>query len=74
MRELDQLAAERDEILHARHARGDIDGFQGIEGWYGGYAKNNIMLKIEIVATDAVAGSTTGVTIFAKPLVRRDLK
>jgi len=32
------------------------------------------MLKIEIVVTDAVAGSTTGVTIFAKPLMRRDLK
>ena len=51
-----------------------IDGFQGTEGWYGGYAKNNIMLKIEIVVTDAVAGSTTAVTIFAKPLMRRDLK
>jgi hypothetical protein len=58
----------------AARTLGDIDGFQGTEGWYGGYAKNNIMLKIEIVVTDAVAGSTTGVTIFAKPLMRRDLK
>jgi hypothetical protein len=35
--------------------------------------KNNIILKVEIIASEA-AGSTAGLTVFAKSLVRRDLK
>ncbi len=50
-----------------------IEGYHGTEGWYGGYAKNNIMLKVETVVS-ADVGSSAVVTIFAKPLVRRDLK
>lgn len=51
----------------------DIEGFAGTQGWYGGNAKNNITLKVEIIVSDA-AGSTAGITVFAKSLVRRDLK
>jgi hypothetical protein len=51
----------------------DIDGFAGTQGWYGGDAKHNVTLKVEVIVSSA-AGSTAGVTIFAKPLVRRDLK
>lgn len=55
-------------------ALADIEGFRGTEGWYGGYAKNKSMLvKVEIVVSEAT-GSVTSVTIFAKPLTRRDLK
>ena len=55
-------------------ALADIEGFRGTEGWYGGYAKNKSMLvKVEIIVSEAT-GSVTSVTIFAKPLTRRDLK
>ncbi len=57
----------------AARALADIDGYHGTEGWYGGYAKNNILLKVETIVSEAV-GSSAVVTVFAKPLVRRDLK
>jgi len=50
-----------------------VEGFQGTQGWYGGEAKNNIVVKVEIVLSEAV-GNTAAVTVFARPLVRRDLK
>jgi hypothetical protein len=58
----------------ATRALADIEGFHGSEGWYGGYAKNKAMVaRIEVVLSDA-AGNAAIVTIFAKPLTRRDLK
>jgi hypothetical protein len=55
-------------------ALADIEGFHGTDGWYGGYVKNKAMLvRVEIVVSDA-SGNTAVVTIFAKPLTRRDLK
>jgi hypothetical protein len=58
----------------ASRALADIEGFQGTEGWYGGYAKNKSMVaRVEIVVSDAT-GNATIVTVFAKPLARRDLK
>jgi hypothetical protein len=57
----------------AARALGDVEDYHGTEGWYGGEAKNNIMLKVETIVSAAV-GSSAVVTVFAKPLVRRDLK
>jgi hypothetical protein len=58
----------------ASRSLGDIEGFKGTEGWYGGYAKNKAMLvRIETIISTAT-GNVTVVTIFAKPLTRRDLK
>ncbi len=51
----------------------DIEGFAGTQGWYGGNAKNNITLKVEVIVSYA-AGNTAAITVFAKSLVRRDLK
>ncbi len=51
-----------------------IDGFRGSEGWYAGYAKNKTMsAKVEVIVSEAT-GSTAVVTVFAKPITRRDLK
>jgi hypothetical protein len=51
-----------------------IDGFHGTAAWYGGYAKDKAMLaKVELVISDS-AGSAVIVTVFAKPITRRDLK
>jgi hypothetical protein len=58
----------------ASRSLGDIEGFKGTEGWYGGYAKNKAMLvRVETIISTAT-GNVTIVTIFAKPLTRRDLK
>jgi hypothetical protein len=58
----------------ASRALADIEGFRGTEGWYGGYAKNKAMVaRVEIVVSDAT-GNATIVTVFAKPLTRRDLR
>ena len=58
----------------ASRALADIEGFRGTEGWYGGYAKNKSMAaRVEVVVSDAT-GNATIVTVFAKPLTRRDLK
>lgn len=58
----------------ASRTLGDIEGFKGTEGWYGGYPKNKAMLvRVETVIS-AATGNATIVTIFAKPLTRRDLK
>ena len=55
-------------------ALADVEGFKGTEGWYGGYAKNMAMVvRVETVISSAT-GNATIVTIFAKPLARRDLK
>ncbi len=58
----------------ASRTLGDIEGFKGTEGWYGGYAKNKAMVvRVETVISSAT-GNATIATIFAKPLARRDLK
>jgi hypothetical protein len=58
----------------ASRALADIEGFKGTEGWYGGYAKNKAMVaRVETILSNAT-GNATIVTIFAKPLTRRDLK
>ena len=58
----------------ATRALAGIDGFQGTQGWYGGYVKNKSMVaRVEIVLSN-VTGNATIVTVFAKPLTRRDLK
>ena len=58
----------------ASRSLADIEGFRGTEGWYGGCAKNKSMVaRVEIVVSDAT-GNATIVTVFAKPLTRRDLK
>jgi len=57
----------------AARALGDIDGFQGTEGWYGGYATKKISVRVEIVGSGS-GGHTVRVSVFAKPLSRRDLK
>jgi hypothetical protein len=58
----------------ASRSLADIEGFRGTEGWYGGYAKNKSMVaRVEIVVSDTT-GNATIVTVFAKPLTRRDLK
>ncbi len=55
-------------------ALAEIDGFRGTEGWYAGYAKNKAMLaKVEVIVS-GVTGCTAVVTVFAKPITRRDLK
>jgi hypothetical protein len=58
----------------ASRALADVEGFEGTEGWYGGYAKNKAMVaRVETIISSATSNATI-VTIFAKPLVRRDLK
>ena len=58
----------------ATRALAGIEGFQGTQGWYGGYVKNKSMVaRVEIVLSN-VTGNATIVTVFAKPLTRRDLK
>ena len=58
----------------ASRALAEIDGFRGTAGWYGGYAKNKSMVaRIEMVLS-ATTGNTAIVTVFAKPVTRRDLK
>jgi hypothetical protein len=58
----------------ASRALADVEGFKGTEGWYGGRAKNKAMVaRVETIVSGAT-GNATIVTIFAKPLVRRDLK
>jgi hypothetical protein len=56
----------------ATRALAGIEGFQGTQGWYGGYVKNKSMVaRVEIVLSN-VTGNATIVTV--KPLTRRDLK
>jgi len=58
----------------ASRALADVEGFKGTEGWYGGYTKNKAMVvRVEAILSTAT-GNATIVTIFAKPLIRRDLK
>ena len=52
----------------------DVEDFKGTEGWYGGFTKNKtVVVKVEAVASVA-AGSTASVTVFAKPIKRKDLR
>jgi len=51
----------------------NIDGFQGTEGWYGGYSPKKLAMKIKVIASRST-GSEVEVAVFAKPLARRDLK
>jgi hypothetical protein len=58
----------------ASRALGEVEGFKGTEGWYGGYTRNKaMMVRVETIISSAT-GNATIVTVFAKPLVRRDLK
>jgi hypothetical protein len=58
----------------ASQALATIEGFRGTAGWYGGYAKNKSMVaRIEIVLSDTT-GNAAIVTVFAKPVTRRDLR
>jgi hypothetical protein len=57
----------------AARALADIDGFQGTEGWYGGYAPNKITAKVKVAGAGSNTG-TVGFTVFAKTLARRDVK
>jgi len=50
-----------------------IQGFDGSEAWYGGYATDKLAVKVAIFGS-AANGSTVTVAVFAKPLVRRDVK
>ncbi len=55
-------------------ALGEIDGFHGTQGWYGSFPKNKtVAAKVEMVVSETT-GSTIVVTVFAKPITRRDLK
>ena len=52
----------------------ELEGFHGTEGWYGGFPKNKtVIVKIATIASGNF-GSVTSVTLFAKPLPRRDLR
>ena len=51
----------------------NIDGFQGTEGWYGGYSPKKLTMKIKVIGSNST-GSEVEVAVFAKPLARRDLK
>jgi hypothetical protein len=58
----------------AARSLSDINGFAGTEGWYGGFPKNHtVAVKIETVVSGNFGG-ITAVTVFAKPLTRRDLR
>jgi hypothetical protein len=50
-----------------------IDGFEASEAWYGGYAPNKLAVKVAIFGSPS-GGSTVTAAVFAKPLVRRDVK
>jgi hypothetical protein len=57
----------------ASRALADVEGFKGTEGWYGGSKNKAMVVRVETILSSAT-GNATIVTIFAKPLVRRDLK
>jgi hypothetical protein len=50
-----------------------IGGFEASEAWYGGYAPNKLAVKVAIFGSPSGA-STVAATVFAKPLIRRDVK
>jgi hypothetical protein len=50
-----------------------IDGFEGSTAWYGGYAPNKLAAKVAVFGS-ASDGGTVAAAVFAKPLVRRDVK
>jgi hypothetical protein len=54
-------------------ALANIEGFQGTEGWYGGYSPKKLTMKIKVIGSSST-GSEVEVAVFAKPLARRDLK
>jgi hypothetical protein len=54
-------------------ALANVEGFQGTQGWYGGYAKKKNMVRVEIVGSGS-GDHIIRVSVFAKPLARRDLK
>ena len=47
-------------------ALANIDGFQGTEGWYGGYSPKKLTMKIKVIGSSST-GSEVEVAIFAKP-------
>jgi hypothetical protein len=50
-----------------------IAGFEASQAWYGGYAANKLTAKVAVFGS-ASGGGTVAATVFAKPLVRRDVK
>lgn len=50
-----------------------IEGFEASQAWYGGTAPNKLAVKVAVFGSTA-GGSTVTVTVFAKPLARRDVK
>ena len=50
-----------------------IEGFEGSQAWYGGTAPSKFEVKVAVFGS-AAGGSSVAVTVFAKPLVRRDVK
>lgn len=50
-----------------------IDGFQGSQAWYGGYSKDKLTVKVELLGSEN-SNTTVGVKVFAKPLKKRDVK
>jgi hypothetical protein len=52
-------------------ALANVEGFQETVGWYGGHATKKIVVRVAIVGS---GDYTVRVSVFAKPLARRDLK
>lgn len=50
-----------------------IEGFEGSQAWYAGTAPNKLTAKVAIFGA-ASNSSSVMATVFAKPLVRRDVK
>jgi len=50
-----------------------VGGFEGTQAWYGGYSKDKLTVKVEVLGSES-SDTTVGVKIFAKPLKKRDVK
>jgi hypothetical protein len=57
----------------AAFALANVDGFEGSEGWYGGYSKDKLAVKVGVFGP-APGNTTVFVKVFVKPLKRRDVK
>jgi hypothetical protein len=54
-------------------ALASVDGFEGSEGWYGGYSKNKLAVKVAVFGP-APGNTTVVVKVFAKFLKRRNVR
>jgi len=54
-------------------ALANVEGFEASQAWYGGTAPNKLEVKVAVFGS-AADSSTVTVTVFAKPLARRDVK